>query len=449
MTSSFVTRRAALRGAAAAAASSISAPFVKGAYAGGKLSFGSWSHFAPGANDALEKLCAEWALKNRVELQVDRITSIGAKMAITAAAEAQAGVGHDIMTHARLQIGIHRQALEPVDDVVARLSSDYGPFSSAAEYAAKHDGTWYGLPTTFGSQLQPCCSRIDLYKQYCGIDLTQIFPPNSNRDEALVDGWNWDLYLKTAEQLFKAGYPLGLPMGQTPDSIVWTAALFRSFGSVLVDGKDDIKVDSTETRTALEYLKKLMPLTPPDVYAWDDAGNNRWLISGRGSGIMNPPSAWAVAKRDNPKVAEQCWTHDMPRGPAGRYVGQLDFFYGIWNFSTNKAAAKDLLTFLSEKEQSRQLVAASSGFDLPPFKSFYDFDTWQKVEPPIGTLYNYPAHGDQQGAISGFPARIDVAARISEQALQPIMVAKVVQGRESIDDVIKWAERELEGFLRG
>ena len=126
---------------------------------------------------------------------------------------------------------------------------------------------------------------------------------------------------------------------------------------------------------------------------------------------MNPPSAWAVAKRDNIKVAEQCWTHDMPRGSAGRFVGQLPFFYGMWSFSQNKPAAKDLLQFLSEKEQSRQLVEASVGYDLPSFKSYYDFDTWKKVEPPHGTVYNYPPRGDEQPSITGYPARPEVARR--------------------------------------
>ena len=58
---------------------------------------------------------------------------------------------------------------------------------------------------------------------------------------------------------------------------------------------------------------------PSDAPAWDDGSNNRWLVSGKGALIMNPPSAWAVAKRDAPKVAEQCWTHGFPAGPAGRF----------------------------------------------------------------------------------------------------------------------------------
>ena len=62
---------------------------------------------------------------------------------------------------------------------------------------------------------------------------------------------------------------------------------------------------------------------------------------------MNPPSAWAVAKRDAPQIAEQCWTHGMPSGPNGRFAPFLPYFWGIWNFSKNKPAAKSLLLALS------------------------------------------------------------------------------------------------------
>ena len=217
----------------------------------------------------------------------------------------------------------------------------------------------------------------------------------------------------------------------------------------LVDAKDNIKINSDETRAALEYLKKLMAVNPPEVYAWDDAGNNRWLISGKGSGIMNPPSAWAVAKRDNPKVAENCWTHPMPKGPKGRFVGQLPFFYGLWSFSKNKPAAKDLLLHLSQKRmRSASWWKRRLGYDLPAFKTMYDFDTWKIVEPPVGTVYGYPPRGDEQTSIAGRPARTEVGAQIYNQAINTVMVSKFTQGGEKLDDVIKWAEKELEGTLR-
>jgi ABC-type glycerol-3-phosphate transport system substrate-binding protein len=448
MQGSTISRRNLLKTTALCTAAALAAPYVRHSFAAGKLTLGVWDHWVPGANNTLTKLCNEWGEKNKVEVTIDYITSQGDKDILTASAEAQARAGHDIMSHRAWQIQVHQRVLEPVDEIITALIAKAGPISPVAEYLAKFNGKWHGIPTTVGSQIKPCCSRLDLYKQHCGVDLTAIFPPNDSRDAKLVESWSYDLYLKTAEQLFKAGFPIGLPMGQTSDAIDNTGAMFRAFGSVMVDEKDNIKVNSDATRTALEYFKKLMAVNPPEVYAWDDAGNNRWLISGRGSGIMNPPSAWSVAKRDNIKVAEQCWTHDMPRGPAGRFAGQLPFFYGIWTFSQNKPAAKQLLQFLSEKEQSRQLVQASNGYDLPSFKSYYDFETWKTVEPPVGTVYNYPPRGDQQPSITGYPARPEVATQIYNQSIHTIMVAKFCQGNEPMDKVIKWAEGELEGFLR-
>ena len=443
------TRRSLLKSAALGSAAALAAPYVKDSYAAGTLTLGVWDHWVPGANNTLTALCNEWGTKNNVEVKIDYITSLGDKDLLTASAEAQAGTGHDIMSHRAWQIQVHRNVLEPLDDVVNALIKEYGPISPVAEYLAKIKGTWRGIPTAIGSQVKPCCSRISLYKQHAGIDIVDMFPADESKwDKAKTDSWTWDAYLASAQKLHAAGFPVGLPMGQTSDAVDWVGALFASYGVVMVDAKDNIKINSDETRAAMEYLKKLMALNPPEVYAWDDAGNNRWLISGKGSGIMNPPSAWAVAKRDNLQVAEQCWTHDMPRGPAGRFVGQLPFFYGVWGFSANKQAAKDLLLFLSQKEQAHQLVDASYGYDLPSFKSYYDFDTWEKVSPPAGTVYNYPPRGDEQTSMTGYPARPDVASQIYNQALPTVLVSKVTQGNEPIDQVIKWAQGELEGMLR-
>jgi len=444
-----ITRRSLLSSALVGSVAALAAPYVKDSHAAGSLALGVWDHWVPGANKAFAALCNEWGTKNNVEVRIDFITSQGEKDKLTAAAEAQAGTGHDIMSHRDWNIRVHAELLEPLDEIAAALIQQYGTISPVAEYLAKIKGAWRGVPAASGSQIKPCCSRFDLYKEHAGIDLREVFPADEFKwDSVKVDGWNWDAYLAAAEKLFKAGYPVGLPMGQTSDSVDWVGALFNAYGVVMVDAKDNIKINSDETRAVLEYAKKLMAAIPPDVYAWDDAGNNRWLISGKGSGIMNPPSAWAVAKRDNPKVAENCWTHPMPRGPKGRFVGQLPQFYGLWSFSKNKAAAKDLLLFISQKPQVARLVEASFGFDLPSFRSMYDLDTWKTVGPPVGTVYGYPPRADEQTSIAGAPARSEVGAQIYNQAINTVMVAKFTQGGEKLDAVIKWAENELEGTLR-
>jgi hypothetical protein len=449
MSSTRISRRSVLKTAALGSAAAIAAPYVSGAYAAGTITMGCWDHWVPGANKTLDKLCKEWGEKNKVEVQIDYITSQGEKDKLTAAAEAQAGTGHDIMSHRDWNIRIHQNLLEPLDDVVASLIKELGPISPVAEYLAKIKGSWRGVPTTVGSQVKPCQSRFDLYQKYCGIDLRDMFPNDEAKyDKKKTDLWTWDLYLETAQKLHKAGFPVGLPMGQASDAVDWVGAFFKSQGVVFIDENDKIKINSDETRKSLEYLKKLMAVNPSEVYAWDDAGNNRWIISGKGSAIMNPPSSWAVAKRDNPDVAKNIWHHGMPKGPKGRFVGQLPQFYGLWKFSKNKSAAKDLLLHISQRSSVAQLVEASYGYDLPSFKSLYDLDTWKKVEPPLGTAYSYPPRGDEETSLFGAPARSEVGAQMYNQAINTVMVAKFTQGNEKLDDVIKWAEKELEGTLR-
>ncbi|HSA80337.1 MAG TPA: hypothetical protein VLE23_05910, partial [Geminicoccaceae bacterium] len=181
----------------------------------------------------------------------------------------------------------------------------------------------------------------------------------------------------------------------------------------------------------------------------DDAGNNRWIISGNGSCIQNPPSAWTVAVRDQPEVGAQLWHHDTPSGPAGRFRGALPYSWAIWNFSDNISAAKDLLLHLEQREQIGQLLDASRGYDMPLQPELYDHPVWETVGPPEGTNYNYPHRGDEQIIVAGYPAPPPIAAQIYTQALIPNLVARVTQGGESIDDAVFWAAEEAEGFLRG
>jgi len=201
-------------------------------------------------------------------------------------------------------------------------------------------------------------------------------------------------------------------------------------------------------KRVLEYSQRLVKALPADVFAWDDASNNRYLISGQGSLIFNPPSAWAVAKRDNPKVAEQLWTFEMPKGPQGRYAPFLPFLWGVWKFSKNKPAAKSLLAHLLQRPNVERIVNASGGYDIPSFDSMRDFKVWEQVEPPRGTVYHYPPRADQVTWMAGAPAPANIAQQMYVQAINTKMIARCTQGGDSIDKTIGWAGSELEGYMR-
>jgi len=441
------TRRRFLATTAAASAAVIGAPYIRTSHAAGRLTIGFWDHWVPGANDTQTQICQEWAKKEKVELKIDYITSQGNKIMMTATAEAQAQAGHDMLQMIAWYPQSLAKQLEPVDDVMNGLVKANGKVEPAIEYLGKSGGHWIAVPAITGTQVKPPCARLDLLKQHCGIDLLSMYPVGKP-PTAEAEKWNWDNFVVAAEKAFKGGNPFGLGLGQTTDSVDWVGALFASYGAQLVDAKGNITAKSDAMKQVLEYAQRLVKALPPDVFAWDDASNNRYLISGQGSLIFNPPSAWAVAKRDNIKVAEQCWTFEMPKGPKGRYAPYLPFLLGTWKFSKNKGAAKALLAHLNERSNVEKIVNASGGYDIPSFQSMRNFKIWEEVAPPKGTVYHYPPRATQLLSMAGSPAPTNIAQQMYVQAINTKMIARCTQGGESIDKVIAWAASELEGYGR-
>jgi ABC-type glycerol-3-phosphate transport system substrate-binding protein len=443
-----LSRRDFLARSALAGTATVAAPFVRGAHAAGRLSCGFWDHWVPGANDTLTKLCREWGERERVDVAIDYITSQGEKNRLTIMSESQARTGHDVLAMATWYPSDQANNLVPVDDVVTALIAEHGKPSPAVEYLGKVKGHWIAVPATAGSQAKPPCARLDLFKQHVGWDPREMYPAGAPPNPAMTEMWTWDEFLRAAAACHKAGYPFGMPLSHLSDSVDWTGAVFAAHGAQLVDVEGKITVNSDATRQVLEWFKQLVPLLPPDVVAWDDAGNNKWLVSGKGALIMNPPSAWAVAKRDAPQIAEQLWTFGAPRGPIGRYSPFLPYYWGIWNFSPNQSAAKSLLTHLSRRESVERLVAASSGYDIPAFEKLHDFPTWREQGPPTGTIYHYPPRGDQIPSVAAAPAPPTIANQIYTQGTMTKMAARCTQGGESVERTIAWATDELAGFMR-
>jgi len=433
----------------ASAAAFAGFPYIKTAHSAGKLKLALWDHWVPGVNDVLRRFCEQWGADNGVEVSVDFITSIGNKLLLTAQAESRAKTGHDVIMLETWMPSMFRHRLEPVDDVVADIIAEHGPLAPYATYLAHLDGVWRGSPSPVGSPNFPSVSRLDYYRTYADIDLRKIFPAGGERDPAVVEQWDYDRFLTAAKKLHAAGKSFGAPISPGNDGPQWLGAVFAAYGAAVIDEAGEVAVDSDATRSVLDYLSQLTQVMPDNVYAWDDAANNRWIISGRGSGICNPPSAWAVANRDNPEVGKQLWHHDNPRGPEGRFRTGNPNFWGIWDFSENISAAKDLLRYVARQDVVHRLVAASQGYDIPIITSHYQSNAyWTNAGPPKGVIYNYPIRGDETQIVAGYPAPPEFASQVYTQGILPNLVARVTQAGESFDDAIAWAENEAELLIR-
>ena len=442
-----VTRRQALKTAAVATA--LPLVNIRSAGAAGKLKLALWDHWVPSGDAALKTIVDAWAEKNKVDVQVDFLTAIGEKINITMAAEAQARTGHDIYAFDMWTVHEFADKLMPVDDIMKTLIGQYGKISKAYEYLGIAEGHWRAMPVGWGSAPLTPCARISMLKKYAGIDVQAWYPAHETSPDAAKD-WTYETQLRAAEACHKAGYTfaLGCGSGSTDARQTW-GATFGAFGADLIDAKGNVTVDSDNVKIALEYCQRLIPFLPADTVQYDDASNNRALISGKSALIWNPPSAWAVATRDAPDIAADCWTFPNPKGPKGRLVPMRPYFWGIWEFAQNKSAAKDLLLHLAQREQVEPMGAAVAGYDIPPFQSMTDFKIWTDVEPPKGTIYNYPVRPwhDAEYYITGSSGPAEIAVQIWNRSVVPGMVSRLV-AKQTIPQVIAWAKDEISGFIR-
>ena len=110
---------------------------------------------------------------------------------------------------------------------------------------------------------------------------------------------------------------------------------------------------------------------------------------------MNPPSAYAVAKRDAAQGRRAVWTFHSPKGPQGpvRPVATI-ISGGSGTSRQNKSAAKSLLAYLSTRADPGKAGDRERRLRYPALREWMDFKIWEEEGPPKGTNYNYPPRGD-------------------------------------------------------
>jgi hypothetical protein len=71
------------------------------------------------------------------------------------------------------------------------------------------------------------------------------------------------------------------------------------------------------------------------------------------------------------------------------------------------------------------------GYDLPPFDSMLDFKIWEEVEPPKGTVYNYPNRPFHNAKVhlAASEAAPEIAVQIYNRATMPTMLARLKSGQ--------------------
>jgi len=356
-------RRDLLKGALAAGAA-IAAPSVFPRSASAQqertLKIVHWKHFVPDYDKWFDVFAREFGEKSKCKVEVDYVATADLPTAI--AADISRRSGHDIFHLNGTGAWLYDNTLVDVTDVANRLGREFGGWIPGASGIAEVRGKWLCIPHWFIRY--PFIINRGHFQE-AGVDYN--------------DKTTWNDLLAAGTKLKKAGYPFGIPVSQTPDSNDNLYPLMLSFKATLFDSAGKVALARKEILEVLRFGERLFKETMTDeVLSWDDTSNNRYIISGKGSLICNPISAYRTAAKEQPDVYKNLEIQKPPLGPSGERIGGArTMSYGIYNFSKEQDLAREFL-YTMNKEGFRGMEA-STGYNHPFLKAFL-----RKPMPVIG-----------------------------------------------------------------
>ncbi|RMF88201.1 MAG: extracellular solute-binding protein [Nitrospinota bacterium] len=392
------------------------------------LKIGQWSHFVPAFDDWFDnKFTKEWGEKYDVKVIVDHITST--ELRARAAAEVAAQKGHDLFKFNDPPPAYEDQVIDHADIIqeVERRKGKYIDLAKKSTYNPK-TGKYFGFSDNFVPD--PGNYRKDLW------DEVGMVP----------DTWE-DVRIGGAKIKKKFGNPVGIGLSQEIDTNMAMRAIMYSHGSTVQDEEGQVVINSKATVEAVKYVRALYKETmTPEVFTWDPSSNNRFLISGRGSYILNAISALRTAQKTNPDVAKNIFLWKTPEGPVKRQgLEHVMGVYVIWKFAENIDLAKQfLIDYIDNFEEAFRA------------SEFYDFPTFENAVPDLEAAISNDAASHPPDKLKVIGTALEWATNVGYPGYAtapidevfntyviPTMFAKAARDELSPEEAVRAAEKEI------
>ncbi len=398
-----------------------------GASAQKTLKIMQWVHFVPAFDKWFnETYVKEWGQKNDTEVIVDNIglPSLSAR----AAAEVSAQKGHDLFQF-EWPPPFYEEQVVDMKDVYAECEKKHGKPIELAIKSTYNPKTkkYFGFSPSFVPD--PINWRKDLW------------------DDVGVVPDSWDKILDGGRKIKqKHNIPVGIGLAQELDTAMAMRTIMYSFGAHEQNANGNLTINSKNTVEALKYVKALFQETmTPEVFTWDPSSNNRAMLAGTVSLVLNAISITRQGEKDNPAFTEKIHLAKAAAGHVRRIgLEHVMGVYVVWKFAENIDGAKKFLAdYVTNFRQ-----AFVNG-------EFYDFPCFQRTVPDLKQLLSkdskaqpadkYSVLGDVLSWATniGYPGYANAGIdEIYQKWIINVMFAKAAQGVLSPEDAVKEAEAE-------
>jgi len=292
------------------------------------LKIAQWSHFIPAYDKWFDNTYTkEWGQKNDTNVIVDHI-AIG-EINARAAAEVAAKKGHDLFMFLAPPAAYEKQVIDH-GNVYQEIEKRQGKKIDLAHKSTYNPKTKKYFAFSDSYVPDPGNYRIDLW--------SKVGYPNGPK--------TWDDLHKGAKKIKDTvGNPCGLGLSQELDTSMAVRALLWSFGGAEQDENGNPTLKSKNTIEAVKFMRNLYKDTEtPEVFTWDPSSNNRAMLAGKSSFVMNAISITRAAEKDNPDISAKIGLSSALKGPVRAIAAEhvMDC-YVVWDFAENKEGAQKFL----------------------------------------------------------------------------------------------------------
>ncbi|HET7262682.1 MAG TPA: extracellular solute-binding protein [Casimicrobiaceae bacterium] len=328
-----------------------------------------WSHFVPAYDTWFDGIYTkDWGEANGMRVVVDHvgIPALNSR----AAAEVSAQKGHDlfmflwpaptyeeqVIDHREVYEEVARKHGKPIDLAV---KSTYNPKTKK----------YFGFSDSFVPD--PVNYRIDLWSE-------QGMPKGPT---------TWEDVRKVGKAIKdKRNIPVGIGLSAELDTAMAMRTILYAFGGSVQNADGEIDLKSKPTLEAVEFVKALYHDTmTPEVMAWDPSSNNRAMLAGQVSLVLNAISITREGENKKlPIVGEIGLTRALMGAKRAIGLEHVMDCYVIWKFADNKEGAKRFLVDYIDNFHK--------GFDA---SEYYNFPCFPSTVPDLSKLLAADPHKPQ------------------------------------------------------
>src|SRR5919206_1592306 len=386
-----------------------------------------WNHFVPNYDKWFNNTyIKEWGQKNDTEVIVDNVGIPAINP--TAAAEVSAKKGHDLFMFLWPKAAYEEDVIDH-KEIYQECEKKYGKPIDLAIKSTYNPKTkkYFGFSDMFVPD--PVNYRTDLFQEVGGN----------------VDSWdNIRKYGKMIKD--KTGVPVGIGLAAEIDTAMAMRAILYAFGGSEQDEQGNIVLNSKNTVDAVKFVKALYQETmTPEVLSWDASSNNRAMLAGKASVVLNAISVTREGENKSIEISDKIGLAKAAAGPTRRMgLEHVMSNYVIWKFASNIDGAKKFLVDLIGNFQQ--------AFDA---SQYYNFPTFPKQVPDLKQMLQKDSKGkpaDKYAVLAdslewatnvGYPGYANAAIdEIYSTWVLNVMFAQAATGNLSPEDAVKEADEK-------